>query len=535
MGLSGSALPARELALKRESEVLDRLLESSLENEDLDGAIDFAEALGRLLADRFHAQSELPGFEGRVQRILEGLETARRRPSRAPVPPASRRRLVHAIADVEDVRGHANACWNLVRGLSSRRPQVLLIPDRSHERYRNRRLETLLAGCPEVELYAPAGRDRAERLLRAADWVDAHASAVVWHANAVDLDLWLLARMVRRPVVYVHHPPPYTHLAFGRWDAEVHVDIRGSNAELCAGRAPEQWTGKIVSIENGVRDLGRSSCSRDAGTGRPLDGPYLLSVASGYKLFQGPDRSTFLEQVVRTLLRRHAELRYVLLGHHSESLDSFRSALEPHIAERVHFMGQIDDTATWYRHALGYLNPFPMGTGLALLEALSAGLPVVSLAQSEDHPAYVEALDADQVVKDEREYTALASAFVADEALRERVGRRNREVYERWYRLAAVAQRWQRLLDGLETAPPQRPSPEQQRAWRDGRKRHAILRDDRPPFQPGLAVSEVLLRRWLRSPLRPSAWNGLRHLRGGALVRLAARQIDRRRRRTRTG
>jgi glycosyltransferase involved in cell wall biosynthesis len=77
------------------------------------------------------------------------------------------------------------------------------------------------------------------------------------------------------------------------------------------------------------------------------------------------------------LRRRHADLRLVVLGEGPErpALDGLARRLDV----PVHLLGRVPDVAAWLRRATVLVHPVRWeGFGLAVLEAMLAGLPVVA-------------------------------------------------------------------------------------------------------------------------------------------------------------
>ncbi|MBS0621699.1 MAG: glycosyltransferase [Verrucomicrobia bacterium] len=80
-----------------------------------------------------------------------------------------------------------------------------------------------------------------------------------------------------------------------------------------------------------------------------------------------------MQEAICAILERCPEAHYVALG--DTSLQSFHP--------RVHFPGHCQEPSSVLGHMKIYLNEFPHGSGLALLDALGAGLPIVSMAGEE--------------------------------------------------------------------------------------------------------------------------------------------------------
>jgi glycosyltransferase involved in cell wall biosynthesis len=82
-------------------------------------------------------------------------------------------------------------------------------------------------------------------------------------------------------------------------------------------------------------------------------------------------------RALREIRRRHPAVRLVVLGEGPErpELDRLARSLEA----PVHLLGRVPDVAAWLRRADALVHPVRWeGFGLALLEAMLAGLPVVA-------------------------------------------------------------------------------------------------------------------------------------------------------------
>ena len=79
------------------------------------------------------------------------------------------------------------------------------------------------------------------------------------------------------------------------------------------------------------------------------------------------------------ILKRCPKAYYAPIGE-VQNPDRIRLLLEPyHVNDRVLFLGVQADPSQYARSMHLYLNEFPFGSGLAMLEAMAAGCPVVSM------------------------------------------------------------------------------------------------------------------------------------------------------------
>lgn len=87
---------------------------------------------------------------------------------------------------------------------------------------------------------------------------------------------------------------------------------------------------------------------------------------------------------VAKILRRERKAHYYPIGD-PVYLDYFMSFFkERRVHDQVHFLGFQKNPSDFIRSMDIYLNEFPVGSGLALLEAMAAGLPIVSMYDEKD-------------------------------------------------------------------------------------------------------------------------------------------------------
>ena len=232
-------------------------------------------------------------------------------------------------------------------------------------------------------------RERGVRLLRVADggvYSPAHAFQVarameehdLVHVHLFPAQLWaVLAAQVqggRVPLLTTEHGAknerrkPWLH-PFDAWLYRRYASI-ACNSEATAS-ALRQWVPgvaeRLTVIPNGV-DLGRFSARPTAGTNKQ---PVITFVA---RMESQKDHATALRalaQVPGAVLQ--------LVGDGPLEPELRRLAEDLGIATRVRFLGQRDDVPELLRASDIYLHSSPSeGFGLAVLEAMAAGLPIVA-------------------------------------------------------------------------------------------------------------------------------------------------------------
>lgn len=176
--------------------------------------------------------------------------------------------------------------------------------------------------------------------------------------------------------------------------------------------------------------LGAEGAEAGLGEGRP---PVILSVARQYRR---KDTRSLLEAFARVAPRR-PEARLRVVGGGPELPRLRARARELALGDRVAFLGEVPDEGAVRREYLGAdvfcLPSLQEGFGIAYLEAMAAGLPVVA-ARAAAVPEVVPDGEAGILVPP-RDPAALAAALerlLDDEALRRRLGEAGRRRVERY-------------------------------------------------------------------------------------------------------
>lgn len=134
------------------------------------------------------------------------------------------------------------------------------------------------------------------------------------------------------------------------------------------------------------------------------------------------------------LLHQHPQLRWHLVGGKGMVPDCL-AALAP---GQVHATAHVDDLAPHWHESDIFINPPGSGGGMAVAEAMDAGLPVVSFVDTDGG----DKVGADAIASMD-EYVALCRALIADPALRRALGSR-------------LAQRFDEQIDLAQAGPPLR-------------------------------------------------------------------------------
>ena len=77
------------------------------------------------------------------------------------------------------------------------------------------------------------------------------------------------------------------------------------------------------------------------------------------------------------ILRENPEAYYVAVGGYPRNIEELRNKIG--VPERISFIGPVDNPSQFARTADLYLNEFPIGSGLGILDAMASGTPAVAM------------------------------------------------------------------------------------------------------------------------------------------------------------
>jgi colanic acid/amylovoran biosynthesis glycosyltransferase len=213
-----------------------------------------------------------------------------------------------------------------------------------------------------------------------------------------------------------------------------------TRAQLMKLVGREQWP-KLHVVRCGL-EAGAFTLRQHANSSGPLQ---VLTVA---RLVPGKGHALLIE-ALQSLRERGLDVEATFVGEGPEWAGLEALAEQLHVP--VRFAGAVgqDDLPTWYSSADVFCLPtFAEGLGVVLMEAMAAGLPVVS-TRVMGVPEVVEDGDSGLLVSPGRpdELAAALDRLAASSDLRERMGRRGRVRVEREFGLAAAAARLAELFD----------------------------------------------------------------------------------------
>jgi glycosyltransferase involved in cell wall biosynthesis len=205
-----------------------------------------------------------------------------------------------------------------------------------------------------------------------------------------DVDPVLLARLVRgirADVVHTHlvHADLYGGLA-ARTRGTTLVSTKHNDDPFRAGAfrfVERRFTIERVGVPAAKVETihyGLDEPPPAWGTNPPDD------VPAGARILLSVSRLTQqkgIDVAIRALADLPADVVLVVLGEGPERPQLERLARDLGIAERVFLLGRVPDVAAWHRRASVYVQPARWeGFGLAVLEAMVSGLPVVATSVS---------------------------------------------------------------------------------------------------------------------------------------------------------
>ena len=180
---------------------------------------------------------------------------------------------------------------------------------------------------------------------------------------------------------------------------------------------------------------------------RPL--PKRYDIAYVARLVPAKGLEPFLD-IVAELKKRRAEIRAVVAGDGVLRESLIRRARELGVEENVAFLGQTDDVPGVLAQARLFMLVSPTeGLAIAMLEAMSAGLPVVVNDVGDLRDAIADGRSG-ILLSDRRPDCAaeVVLSLLEDAGRLEAMGAAARQTAVEHYSLGAVANRWAALLDG---------------------------------------------------------------------------------------
>jgi glycosyltransferase involved in cell wall biosynthesis len=153
-----------------------------------------------------------------------------------------------------------------------------------------------------------------------------------------------------------------------------------------------------------------------------------------------------MHDAILEILKRCSNAYYIMVGPQTGMLKVHH--------ERIILLGRIDSVPNILRTMDIYLNEFPIGGGLAILEAMAAGCPIVTMY---DTAGNVRARHGGNYFGVERalsscsvdEYVDLACSLIKDEVLRSSWSKHARKAYQKRSKIEEYFQRHQNIINSI--------------------------------------------------------------------------------------
>lgn len=156
-------------------------------------------------------------------------------------------------------------------------------------------------------------------------------------------------------------------------------------------------------------------------------------------------------QAIGEILQRCPQVVYAPMGKvlHPERLRAFFESYG--VNDRVIFLGACENPSQYARSMHLYLNEFPIGSGLALLDAMAAGCPIVSLYDEQGSQAarYTGTfLGLEYVIKTGRkeDYVELACRLIQDPILYQKWSTHTLKQYEKYADVRQYVENFEKIL-----------------------------------------------------------------------------------------
>jgi len=385
----------------------------------------------------YFADRDLEETVARLARGLFGSEFCVRETSPRP------ESVLHVLTRAYVLYGHTRLCWRWIEADQGRRHSAALTQQGGHTRP-DALTKAVAATGGEVHDLGNRPSGLLERVRRLRDLAGDY-DAVVLHVHPYDV-VSAVAFALRgpTPVMFLNHAEHVFWL--GVESADLFVHHRELGSDVAVRRGVERERSVVLPIPLAVTSgsgRAREQTRRELGIG-PGE-TMLLTVASPYK-YRGSGQTGFLATVVPALSHL-PEVRLVAAGPSDEGAWSrARAATEG----RVVPLGVRRDVPALLEAADIYVDSFPLSSVTAVLEAGTAGLPLLRLAGAEGRSPTFEpctpTLDPHVIAApDPRAFREALVSLVEDPVGRRELGARTRDALV----ASHVGEGWLRELAGV--------------------------------------------------------------------------------------
>jgi glycosyltransferase involved in cell wall biosynthesis len=421
-----SAVVADDQRLDRNRERFERLLGRACRYAER-GRHDLAAAWAEIAADQGY--SSHPGFfaDDRLEQLARiGLATTTRAQSWGAGGWDWPRRVLHVLTEVYSIGGHTRLVWRWIEADRGRRHCVVL----TGHKVPGPLPPPLLAATQATGGWVRALDWRHGLPLERAGQLRALAAEfdlVVLHAHSFDSVPAIAFARGGPPIVFLNHNGHSFWI--GRDVADVVACLRPSSRDVAVTRrgiAPHRCPALPIPVN--VPDAVVSRSKARELLGLPADAVVLFTVASAFKYVPFESGSSFVELVTAlALVDKRIEVRAI----GPDDRGMWRKAREQ-TGGRVQAIGRHPEVGLHERAADIYLDPFPLTSPTAFLEAGSYGLPIVSFCPHRDRAAVLCADDFkldDQLIRTDsaKSFATKVGRLIEDGAARAALGRTTAE------------------------------------------------------------------------------------------------------------
>lgn len=415
--------------LSQFQQTYDKLL-TRAENRCVAGDLDMAAGLLRGAIDL--AQTHLHGLieDGRVDQLVAGLATRAFGPRRVRQPKRTESlRVGFLIRHLLDHRGGGKSWFFIADGLRRHGCHTFFyVPEATSSNLEQRVAQSGIPVRMPIPDSRPLARARVLRQWMAEDEID-----IVFNYDMGDWlggELALLGGDV--PMTIFHHNTDHLFSVCVH-SFECHLALRQTTLRPCRNYNETAYCACLPlpgSLHAGA--VPPVSLTR-AALGIPDDAIVTVTTTTLSKLVNSVTYFECLDEV----LERHPQTHHVLIGGGDPQQTEFvqQQVARMRAAKRVYSMGRRENVPSLLRLADIFIDSHPIGGFTACLEAMQAGLPVLTLSEGRD-PIFSgeSALELPDCIAPTRaEFVARLERLVTDATWRRELGGQLRDIYARKY------------------------------------------------------------------------------------------------------